>query len=209
MFARGLKNGSDGHAEKKNGQVAGQQGDGMSQEKIFEPRKSGGFLIPFPGHDRIGAEIGVAQFGIMRVVMVVRMAPGAAGAKEADADDAHQKFREARFGQDGAMLVVVVNDKEPDHQQSRQPAAHDAQDERQSGQGSRQGGEKEKRGGQDAPPAFPGIIPGIGSGASEKGIRIVHVIQNQIFCDGAGKVNEVRQLFPTRYSRAGISGAAR
>lgn len=61
----------------------------------------------------------------MAVVMIVRTPPDAARAEEKDANDPHQPRGDARVGQDGVMLLVVVNDEEPQHQQAAQNAANE------------------------------------------------------------------------------------
>jgi hypothetical protein len=46
----------------------------------------------------------------------MRTAPNRAGTKHANAKKTHQNGGHARSGQDGVMLVIVVDDKKPDHQ---------------------------------------------------------------------------------------------
>ncbi len=61
----------------------------------------------------------------MIVVMIMRMPPDAARAERQNAEDAHQSFREAGVGEDRVVLLIVINDEEPDEQQTAEDTAHE------------------------------------------------------------------------------------
>ena len=110
----------------------------------------------------------------MRVVMIVRTAPDAAGAQRPQAKQLHQKFGRGRFGQNGVMLLVMIDHKHPDAHQPGQQAAKDPErywpwDESPGG-----GGREQRTGGKNAPPAGQGIIPGVGFGAKMQTLRNFH-----------------------------------
>ena len=67
--------------------------------------------------------MGAPELRVVVVVMVVRAAPHAARAKHVDSKDPHQHFREERPGQNRVVLLVVVNDEEPQDQQPGQNTA--------------------------------------------------------------------------------------
>ena len=114
-----------------------------------------------------------AEFGIVLVMVVVRFAPDAAGAERQDAEDAHETLGQPGFGQDRVMLLVVVNHKQPEHEQPAQQAAGDASGQRemraaQARQGSDETARQQKGCGQDAPPAFYRVVGGEGLGRQNK-----------------------------------------
>ena len=57
------------------------------------------------------------------MVIVVRTAPHAAWAQAQHANAPHDPLRGARAWQDGMMLLIVIDHKEPQHQQSFQDHA--------------------------------------------------------------------------------------
>ena len=66
-----------------------------------------------------------AQLRIVIVVMVVRTPPHAARAQGKDAKTLHQDRRDAGARQNGVVLLVVINHKQPQEQQPAQDAAGD------------------------------------------------------------------------------------
>ena len=58
------------------------------------------------------------------MMMIVRFAPYGGRAECKNPEDAHQKVRHSRFGQDRLMLLVVINHKEPQNQEPREDRAH-------------------------------------------------------------------------------------
>jgi hypothetical protein len=164
MFARRLDEGIDDHAEEKDGNVTEQDGQRMAHEQISETVAPGRILKLFLGHDRIGTDIGTAQPGIMGVMMIVGTAPDAAGTQSPDAEEPHEKFRQARFVQDGAVLLIVINDKQPQAQQTGQHTAsksnseRDFSEDRPVWQGRRHGDEEQQSSRENVPPTFKIVV---------------------------------------------------
>jgi hypothetical protein len=94
------------------------------------------------------------------MMMIVRAAPNAAGTERKNAENTHQPFCEARFGQDGMMLLVVVNHEEAEHQQSGENAANTADDGMKMPKGAAERGQQQKSRRQYAPPAPRGVVFG-------------------------------------------------
>jgi hypothetical protein len=63
------------------------------------------------GHHRIRTDVGAAELGIVLVMVIVGTAPDAAGTQREDAKYPHIILRDARFGKDGMVLLVMVNHK--------------------------------------------------------------------------------------------------
>ena len=126
------------------------------------------------GHDGIGTNVGAAQLGVMGVMMVMGTTPDAAGTQSPDAKNLHEKFSQLGFGQNRVMLLVMINDKQTQHQQPGHNTGKNPQRERQAGQRSRRGNHQQKRGGKNAPPAFQGIILGVSFGSGMKSSDWIH-----------------------------------
>ena len=118
MLAWGIEEWIDDHAKQKNKNVAKQDHQRMAHEEVFKALARLGVLKLLFRHDWKGTNVGTAQLGIVRVVMVMRAAPDAAGTQGINAIEAHEYFRRTRSGQDGSMLLVMINHKQPDHQES-------------------------------------------------------------------------------------------
>lgn len=165
MLAGGIDERINDHAEKKNKNITEHDNEWMAHEQVFEAFAGAGIMKLFFGHDGIGANVSTAQFGVVSMVMVMRTAPDAARTQSPNAIETHEKFRQTRFGQNGAVLLVMVNHKEPDHQQSSQSTANKAQREWQHRESSGNRNGEQKCRGKDAPPTFPGMIMGVLFGA--------------------------------------------
>lgn len=97
----------------------------------------------------------------MAVVMIVRTSPDAARAEKNDANDPHQPSGDTRVGQDGVMLLVVINDEKPQHQQAAQNAANEFPDEMEVPMGACHRSREKGHGRKNMPPTFDGRIMGI------------------------------------------------
>lgn len=134
----------------------------------------------------------------------MRTAPDRVGAKKTNAEQAHENRRHARPREDGAVLLVVINHKQADHQQPGQPTANNAQWHRQNGKSSGNGYCKQESRGQNVPPAFPGIIPCISFSPGVKSMGLGHSLVQRLR-DCAHNSNKVYQLFlAPGFSRARI-----
>ena len=49
----------------------------------------------------------------MVMMVIVRFAPNSGRAERKNPEDAHQKVRHSRFGQDRPMLLIVINHEQP------------------------------------------------------------------------------------------------
>ena len=74
-----------------------------------------------------------AQPGIVIVMIIVGTAPNAAGAERVNPESPHQELRQARFTQDSMVLLVMVDDKKAENQQSGSNTANDSRHERKDG----------------------------------------------------------------------------
>jgi len=59
----------------------------------------------------------------MVMMVIVRFAPHTGRAERKNPEDAHQKVRHSRPGQDRLMLLIVINHEEPQNQESREGRA--------------------------------------------------------------------------------------
>ena len=61
-------------------------------------------------------------------MVVVGASPNAARREGEDAKDSHQPLGEAGAGQNRVMLLIVINHKEPENQQTAEKTAHNPAD---------------------------------------------------------------------------------
>ena len=115
------------------------------------------------GHDRKGTDVRPADFGIMLVMMIVRTPPDAARTQRKNPEDAHEKFRQPGFRQNGVMLLVVINDKKPQQKQSRENAANNFPGQIEIPKRAGDCQQQQPRCGKDAPPARRRVVRGIRS----------------------------------------------
>lgn len=66
-----------------------------------------------------------AEFGIMIVMVVVRASPNAARAEGENSKNPHQSLGQPRMGQYRLVLLIVINHKKPENQQSCEKTADD------------------------------------------------------------------------------------
>jgi hypothetical protein len=182
ILSRGIEEGQNDHSKEEHGDIAEQNGERVAHEQIEQPFGEKSFPVLVAGHNGKRADVGAAQFAIVAVVIIVRTAPNRAGA--------NQNGGQARPRQDGAMLLVMVDDKKPEDQQAGQSAANDAQGHGPNGKSSGDGCREEKCCGKNAPPAFPGIIPCIRFGTSVKSLGLAHERAQRPRDDGCS-INEV------------------
>src|SRR4051812_4560132 len=91
-------------------------------------------------------------------MMIMRTAPDAARAEREDSKNPHQSFRDAGFRQNGVVLLIVINHKQPQYQQAGEHTANRPDNRMKMPQRP-----KDRRGQQecsrkDAPPALKRII---------------------------------------------------
>ena len=89
--------------------------------------------------------MGAAQLGIVIVMVIVRAPPNAAGAEREDAKDPHQTLRETGVGQDRMVLLIMINHKKPQNQQSGEKTADDPDGQRKIEERPCEGGRQKKR----------------------------------------------------------------
>lgn len=88
------------------------------------------------------------------MVMIVRTPPDTARAQREDTKDFHDHPRHAGSRQNGLVLLIVINDEEPQEQQSAQNAANDLKRGIAGPKSPSRCNREEKRCGKDAPPTF-------------------------------------------------------
>lgn len=92
------------------------------------------------------------------MMMVVGASPDAAGGEGEDAEEAHQTPGETGVGQDGFVLLIVVNHKKPQHQQTGEETANDSDGKREVEERSGKGCRQEKTRREHTPPTPDGGI---------------------------------------------------
>ena len=102
------------------------------------------------------------------MVMVVRAAPDAAGTQGEDAENAHQDLRQKRLGENGMVLLVMINHEKPEDQQAGKDAAEQPCAEGVVPQRAGQGRRQKSDGGKDIPPAPSRVIVGEGLGSLDQ-----------------------------------------
>ena len=99
----------------------------MAHEEVFEAGASRRFQVILEGHNRIRTDMGTPQLGIVIVMVVVGATPNTARAEDQDPKNPHEPFGQPGTGQDRLVLLIVVDDEEPEIQQpSEQTAGHSA-----------------------------------------------------------------------------------
>ena len=92
------------------------------------------------------------ELGVVGVMMVVRALPDAAGAENQNPKDSHQAFGQAGVGQDRLMLLIVINHKKPENQESCEKTADDLSGQMEVEKRSRQRHGQQKPGRKHTPP---------------------------------------------------------
>ena len=114
MFARAVEERGKAHPVKENEKISEQDRQRMAHEQIFETLARRGILKLLFRHDGKRANVGAAQFAIVAVMIIMRTAPNGTGTNNANTEKAHENFGQVRPGQNRAMLLVVINHKQPD-----------------------------------------------------------------------------------------------
>jgi hypothetical protein len=105
--------------------------------------------------------MGAAEFGIVIVMMVVRAAPDTAGTQDENSEDPHENSDQPGMRQNGPVLLIVVDDEEPEIKESGQNAARDFCRDVSVPDHARKGGCQQDGGGNNVPPAFGREIRGV------------------------------------------------
>jgi hypothetical protein len=108
---------------KKHENIPEQDGQGMAHKQVIEALHPGGIHEIFLGHHGKRTDMGTAKLGVVLVMVIVGASPNAAGREGEDAKDTHQRLGQAGAGQNRVMLLVVINHKEPEHQQPAEKTA--------------------------------------------------------------------------------------
>lgn len=106
------------------------------------------------GHDGEGTDMCAEELGIMIMMMVVGRPPNAAGAEGQDTKNSHQAFSDPGVRQYRFVLLVVINYKKPENQQSTEDAAGNFTGEMRTPESACKATEEKNSCGQDAPPTF-------------------------------------------------------
>ena len=121
--------------------------------------------------------MGTTQFGIVVMMVVVRTAPDTARAEGQDAKDTHQTLGEAGLGQDCMMLLIVINHKQPQDQQSGEETADDLARQMEVPKRPRHGSRQQQSRGKHMPPTPGGGIHRKGLGRQDKFFAGSHLVQ--------------------------------
>jgi len=112
--------------------------------------------------------VGSLDLGIVLVMMIVRTPPDAAGTERIDAKTAHENLHDPRLGQNGVMLLVVIDDEQAKEKQSCENAEGQLGD-KVGDKNCRCEGQNEKRGrGKNMPPTGHGTVHGVRLGRQDK-----------------------------------------
>ena len=121
------------------------------------------------------------QLGIVVVMMVVRTAPNAARTQRQDAKEPHESLRHPRPGQDRMVLLIVINDEQPEQEESAQNAADAFCQQTDIPVRPGQCHEDQKCRGEDMPPTSYGGIGGVRfSGQDEFPAAFYCVVQTSL-----------------------------
>ena len=94
-------------------------------------------------------------------MVIMRTAPDATGAERQDAKNSHDQFRQAGAGKNGVMLLIMIDDKEPQDQQAGNDAADDFSRQIEIPKGSGHCGQQQKSGRKYIPPTPDGVVIGV------------------------------------------------
>ena len=94
-----------------------------------------------------------AELGVVRVMVIVRALPNAAGAESQNSKDSHQARSQPGIGQDRLMLLIVINHKQPENEQPGEKTAENPAGPMKVPKSPRNGNRQEKRCGKKIPPA--------------------------------------------------------
>ena len=138
MLARFVEKRVNAHPVEKHKNITKQNREGMSHEEIIEALPFRGLQIIILRHDGKGTDVRAAQLGVVVVVVVVGTAPHATRAENQNAKNLHQPFHHPGTRQDGMMLLIVINDKKTQEEQTGHQAATDPGRKMEVPQGTRQ-----------------------------------------------------------------------
>src|SRR5258708_6760884 len=113
MFPGFAEKRPEAHTENEHGHIPEQNGQRMADEQIRQLRSLGRLQIMLLGHDRKRADMGALDLRIVIVMMVMRAPPDTAGAQRKNSKKAHEDLSEFRFRQNGVMLLVMIDNKQP------------------------------------------------------------------------------------------------
>ncbi len=123
MLLRMIQKRVEAHRVEKHEHVAEEDRERMPDEQVPAALVRGGLVELLLGHDGIRPDLRAPELGVVVVMVVVRAAPDAARAERQDADNPHENLRQPRLGQDRVVLLIVVNDEQP---QNQKPGQHTA-----------------------------------------------------------------------------------
>lgn len=102
-----------------------------------------------------------AQSRIVIVMIIVGTAPDATGAERVNPESPHQELCQARFAENSMVLLVMVDDKKAENQQSGGNAANDSRHERKDAKRRGERHQEKERSGKHAPPTPQGGVAGV------------------------------------------------
>ena len=111
------------------------------------------------GHDGKGPDMRAAQLGIVVMMVIMRTAPDAAGAQGVNPEEPHENLSQPRFRKDRVVLLIMVNDKNPQDQQTTQNTEEKSSEQVKIGQSSSQCKREEGCARKDTPPTFSRGVP--------------------------------------------------
>lgn len=126
-----------------------------------------------PRHHRKRADVGPPELRVVFVVMVMRAGPDTRRAQAQSPHRPHEHPRQPRVRQNRMVLLVVVDHKKPQEQQSGKNAANDPPRHarvRQGNETARERQAKKNQGGQHHPPTPQGTIRGEGLCSEDEGL---------------------------------------
>ena len=105
--------------------------------------------------------MGATQFRVMGVMMVMRAAPDTGRAQNEDPKDPHKSLGQLRMQQYRAVLLIVVDDEEPQKKEPGKATACDLCRRMNVPDRPYHRGYEQERRGDKMPPAFGGEIRGV------------------------------------------------
>jgi hypothetical protein len=143
---------------KKHENVPEQDGEGMTHKQVFEALRPGRTQEICPGHYGKRTDMGTAELGVVLVMVVVGASPNAARREGQDAKDSHEHLGQTGAGQYRVMLLIVINYKKPENQQSAENTTDNPAGNIEIPESPRNGRRQKQRSGENVKPTPRGGI---------------------------------------------------
>jgi len=164
VFLAIIKKRIEAHPMKEHKNVAEEDGEWMTHEQVGEALALADVQKLGLGHYGKGADMRAPKLGVVIVMVIVRASPDGARAQDEDPKKFHEFLRQAGTREDGVMLLIVIDDEKPKHEQPGQNAANQLSDGMKIPKCAHERSQQQRGGGNNVPPTSQwcvrGIMPG-------------------------------------------------